>query len=359
MRVNLKGVHTVRKRLAGGQVGTYRYAWRGGPRLLAEPGSPAFIREFEEAHRQRRVPRGNTFGTLVAEYRASSAFMTLRDRTRKDYARYLKMVETDFGDLPIAALSDQRMRGDFMVWRDKMIESPRTADLAWSVLARVLSVAVDRGRILTNPCERGGRLYKADRQDAIWTEEMVETALAAFPESLRWALVLAIWTGQRQGDLLRLPWSAYNGDHIRLRQSKTGTRVKIKVSAALKAELHRIPKIGTLILTNQRKLPWSSDGFRTSWGRACAKAGITGVTFHDLRGSAITRLAEAGATPQEIAAVTGHSLNDVNAMLDAHYMSRTGSLSDSGIRKLERKEKRTKSVNRSVNQPSRGSLDDG
>jgi integrase len=35
-------------------------------------------------------------------------------------------------------------------------------------------------------------------------------------------LLLALWTGQRQGDLLRLPWSAYDGEHIRLRQSKTG-----------------------------------------------------------------------------------------------------------------------------------------
>jgi hypothetical protein len=34
---------------------------------------------------------------------------------------------------------------------------------------------------------------------------------------------IALWTGQRQGDL-RLPWSAYAGDQIRLRQSKTGTR---------------------------------------------------------------------------------------------------------------------------------------
>ena len=36
------------------------------------------------------------------------------------------------------------------------------------------------------------------------------------------ALMLAIWTSQRQGDLLRLPWSAYDGTHIRLQQSKTG-----------------------------------------------------------------------------------------------------------------------------------------
>ena len=39
-----------------------------------------------------------------------------------------------------------------------------------------------------------------------------------------------------------------------------------------------------------------------------AKAGLEGLTFHDLRGSTVTRLALEGAPPQEIASVTGHSI---------------------------------------------------
>ena len=46
--------------------------------------------------------------------------------------------------------------------------------------------------------------------------------LAVASKEMEIAIVLALWTGQRQGDLLRLPWSAYDGKHIRLRQSKTG-----------------------------------------------------------------------------------------------------------------------------------------
>jgi len=41
-------------------------------------------------------------------------------------------------------------------------------------------------------------------------------------KEIQLALMLAIWTSQRQGDLLRLPWSAYDGTHIWLQQSKTG-----------------------------------------------------------------------------------------------------------------------------------------
>src|SRR4051812_2606004 len=51
------------------------------------------------------------------------------------------------------------------------------------------------------------------------------------------ALLLALWTGQRQGDLLRLCWTNYDGTHIRLRQSKGQKRVTIPVGTPLKLAL--------------------------------------------------------------------------------------------------------------------------
>ena len=39
--------------------------------------------------------------------------------------------------------------------------------------------------------------------------------------------MLALWSGARQSDILRLPWSAYDGKHIRLRQGKTGTDLNL------------------------------------------------------------------------------------------------------------------------------------
>jgi integrase len=81
--------------------------------------------------------------------------------------------------------------------------------------------------------------------------------------------------------------------------------------------------------------PWTSDGFRTSWGRACERAGVEGLTFHDLRGTAVVRLAIAGASVPQIAAVTGHSLKDVEAILDAHYLGRDIQLSEAAVLKLE------------------------
>ena len=60
------------------------------------------------------------------------------------------------------------------------------------------------------------------------------------------------------------------------------------------------------------------------------------MTFNDLRGTAVTRLAIAECTEAEIATITGHSLRGVRAVLDSHYLSRDQVLGESAIRKLEK-----------------------
>jgi integrase len=94
-----------------------------------------------------------------------------------------------------------------------------------------------------------------------------------------------------------------------------------------------------VILVNSEGRPWTPDGFRVSWRKACAKAGVVGVTF-DLRGTAVTRLALAECTEAEIASITGHSLRDVRSILDASYLHRDPALAESAIRKLEMRTER-------------------
>jgi integrase len=129
--------------------------------------------------------------------------------------------------------------------------------------------------------------------------------------------------------------NAYDGSHIRLQQSKTGRRVVVPVGAPLKVALDAATKRSTIILTNSEGKPWTSDGFRASWSKACKAAGVVGVTFHDLRGTAVTRLALAGCTEAEIVTITGHSVTGVRAILDTHYLSRDPALAESAIKKLE------------------------
>jgi intergrase/recombinase len=135
--------------------------------------------------------------SIIAQYKGAPEFNKIAASTRRDYLRYIKLIEEEFGDLPIAALADRRVRGDFKNWRDKYANTPRKADLAWTVLARIISFAKDRGIITTNPCERGGRLYVADRRDKIWSEQDIAAVLAVASNEIKLALILALWSGQR------------------------------------------------------------------------------------------------------------------------------------------------------------------
>jgi integrase len=81
--------------------------------------------------------------------------------------------------------------------------------------------------------------------------------------------VLALWTGQRQGDLIKLTWSQYDGTHIRLRQGKRKARVLLPVGSVLKSELdsRRPEKPYGTILRNT----YGDSGQATAFGRHGAR----------------------------------------------------------------------------------------
>ena len=338
MRIPVKGIHWTLAKLADGTQKIYWYAWKNGPRLHGEYGSPEFIASYNAAVAQRIPTPEGRLQSLIDGYQKSQKFLALRERTRDDYIHQIGIIEKEFGDFPLKALTARETRGEFKDWRDRLaLKSVRQADYAWTVLALILAWAKDRGRITVNPCEKGGRLYHGTRVDFVWSIEDEAAFLQHAPMHLHLPLLLALWTGQRQGDLLRLTWNAYDGVEIKLRQSKTGRPVPIPVGAPLKIALDEAAKLkkSPIILLNSDGRPWTPDGFRVSWRKACAKARIVGVTFNDLRGTAVTRLAMQEATEAEIATITGHSLRDVHSILDAHYLNRDHALAESAIRKLE------------------------
>jgi integrase len=281
------------------------------------------------------APEGRLLALLQA-YQKSQDFLGLSDRTRSDYKIQIEKIEQRFGDCPNKALADQRTRGVFLDWRDELaLKSRRQADYVFQVFALVLAWAKHRGKITVNALERIGRVYDGTHIDFVWSQDDEARFLQYAPVHLHLALLLALWTGQRQGDLLRLTWSAYDGTYIRLRQSKTGRRVEVRVGAPLKAALDAAPKRSPIILTNKAGRPWTEHGFRASWRLACITAGITELRFNDLRGTAVTRLALVGCSEAQIATITGHSLRDVGTILDAHYLHRDRALGEAAITKLE------------------------
>lgn len=345
--IDLKGVHkvTIRK---GGVTRIYHYAWRGGPRITAEPDTPEFIEQFQALTRGGSASTAGTFQELITAYQQTTDFTRLRPSTKTEYTRYIRMIETEFGDMPIKALNDPTVRGDFLDWRDRLSkDGARKADYAMAVASSILSWAFDRRKIVAHPLERHGKLHKVSRVDIVWKPQQQAAFLAATPSQLRLPFLQALHTGQRQGDILRLTWNRYDGERITLRQSKRGAAISVRVTGELKAALDATPRLGLTMCLTSRGQPWTSSGFRASWRKACAEAGVEGVTFHDLRGTAVTRLAFAGCTVPEICGVTGHSLKEATTILDRFYLS-SGGLADSAIAKIEKHQKRTASVKSSV-----------
>jgi integrase len=350
VRVQLKGINPVKRKLASGEVVTYYYLGKGGPRLRGEPGTPEFMASYNEAVAAMHKPPQGVIMSILQGYQTSSDFRDLRPRTQADYKKHIKIIERDFGDFPLTALEARKTRGEFMAWRDKLsITSARQAHYSWQVLSLVLSWALDRGLIGKNPCERGGKVYRGSRVDNVFTEDDVAAIKEKAPHHIYLALMMALWTGQRQGDLLRLQWPAYDGQRLTVLQSKTNSpkrdkrpvRVVIPIhQTPLKALLDAEPKRALTILTTEDGEPWkaskdgSFNGFQSSWKKAMKAAGVTGLTFGDLRGTFTTRLAGNKATHSEIRSLTGHV--EVGTVLERHYISLNASddLAESGMDKL-------------------------
>jgi integrase len=338
MLMRIKGIHTTRKRLADGSLRVYHYAWRGGPRITGQPGTVQFQAAYAKIMAARAEHRVSVLGDVIDEYLVSAEFKRLSADHHKAVRRYLELIRAKFGKMPLQVVDDKRIKGDFRRFRDTFQGTPRKADYVWSTLSRLMTFSIERGHTSTNPCTGAGRLYEADRTEAIWNADAIRAFVGVASPPLARALTLALWTGQRQGDLLRLTWAAYDGKTLRLKQSKGRARVPVPLGGicrdmleAMKAER----KQAVTILTNSKGKPWTSDGFRTSWDKAVRKAGITDLHFHDLRGTAVTRLALSGATVPEIASITGHSLKTVQEILDRHYLGGRLELAEAGIAKLD------------------------
>jgi integrase len=335
VKVDLRGIAKV---TAKGK--TYWYAWRGGPRLRGEPGSPEFHASYNEAVEGHRTPESGRFKSLVVKYRASPDWAKLAPATHRSWSRWLDQIAEDFGDLSIAQFDrPQKIRPPILRWRQQWADRPRSSDLAMQVLSRVLSYAVETGAIAGNPCEGVKRVWASDRSDIIWTDADLAQLKATCPPEIAHAVDLAVHTGLRLGDLLRLCWSNVHDDDITIATGKSRQRVQavIPLYDDLRAVLARIPKRSPTILTNRRGRPWLAFG--GSFNRAKRGAGIAKLHFHDLRGTAATRFYLAGLSMRAIAEILGWTEDSVERII-RKYVAR-GAATRAAIRQLNEARKGT------------------
>jgi integrase len=327
--VELKGLHTVK---ANGK--TYRYAWRGGPAIHGEPGSPEFHASYNEAVASRSAPDNSRFRSAVILYKKSDHYQALAVSTKRNWAPWLDRITDHFGELSIAQFGRvEKIRPIIRKWRAKFADTPRTADYGMQVLSRVLAYCVDPlAKIPANPCEGIKQLYSGSRSEIIWTDaDIAHLKKTCSPEIGR-AVDLAAHTGLRLGDLLKLCWSHIGEDAIVVRTSKTRSEAIIPLYDALQDILARIPKHSPVILTNSRLRPWA--GFGASFTKAKAKAWPQGenLHFHDLRGTAATKFYVAGLSEREVAEIMGWEEESVSRII-RRYVDRQAAIKDR-IRKL-------------------------
>lgn len=326
MDAKLVGLHTVKATLRDGTKAVYYYAWRGGPRIESKPGTKAFLQEFARLTRGRETESKNeTVGWLADQYHASGDFQKLRPSTRGDYERIIRMIKVKWGDMPLRAVEAKGARTLFIDWRDEMRSTPRSADLHISVFARIIAWGKDREHVMRNPLERVGKLHNETRKDDVWLPHQIDKMLTEGATHIANVVKVALWTMQRQSDVLSLASIAYDDGRLWIIQGKTRARVRIRPAEEIVPLLEGAKsEKRQRVLVNSRGENWTSSGFRSSLRKEMARLKISGVRFHDLRGTAITYAYAKGAEIERIAEISGHSKSECEAIIRKHYLAGEG-----------------------------------
>ena len=285
-------------------------------------------------------PAPGTFRALVQAYLKSPEFEEKSDRgTKREYRRNAHAIAEMWGDLRVDGLEPKHA----VELRDSRRDTPGSANAILRVLSVLISWSIVRGYRADNPCAHVPKLRLGDGH-AAWSWEQISFFREhAVPELWRIAAI-ALYTGQRQADVLKMRWSDIKDGRIQVVQQKSGRRrttVWVPVHRDLQRILDQMPRRSLLLVTTKRGKPFTPDGFRAVLADQMACLDLLGnecdgLTFHRLRKSSVYFLLEAGCTTGEVSAITGQSLQTVERY--ARMMDR-GSMAASAMLKWENKTK--------------------
>jgi integrase len=153
-----------------------------------------------------------------------------------------------------------------------------------------------------------------------WLDSDEKTALLKACKASDWdklylLVTMAITTGARLGELMRVKWADidFTSRRAYVFQTKNGEPRVLPLTNTIINQLQALThpiKSQTLIFPSKRK-PGKPFEFRKHWIKAVEKAGITNFRFHDLRHTCASYLAQNGATILQIAEVLGHKQLEV------------------------------------------------
>lgn len=182
------------------------------------------------------------------------------------------------------------------------------------VLSTLLTFGVDRKLLPENPIKELKKLRVQSEGWEPWTDEEIETWTKISEGASRVAFFLALYTGQRRADVLKMRWEDLHEGTVSVRQNKTGKELVIPIDPRLQVELtlwKASRKVtGQVIVHRENGQPYTDDGFGTIWNREQHRVGVH-APFHGLRKNATIRLIEVGCTPAEVQAITGHETTEM------------------------------------------------
>lgn len=323
--------------------------------LPGDPGSAEFMAAYAEAKASdpvcsaearasavasRTQPR--SINALIIEYYRSQEFLDLKPATQRNYRNILDRFRAQHGGKGAASVETHHLEAIFI----SMAGRPGATRNLRKRLNRVFRLAVRMGWRKDNPIRETEAPRTKSGGFIPWSEAEIVRFREYWPSGSRerLALELLLCTGQRRSDVRLMGRQHVSPDNrISVVQQKGGKRLRIQIHPALKAEIDQHPAAMTFVTTTHGA-PFSEAGFTQWFVERAVLAGIKGRTPHGLRKAAGRRLAEAGCTAKQIAAVLGHStLSEVERYTrDASQVH----LADDAMAQLQKAETRTAGVRR-------------
>jgi integrase len=298
----------------------------GEPVRIGPEGQEHLVWKFmAERTAQEPPPKPNATLKEHFERYKREVLPTLGPRTQKDYARHIAVLMKVFGHQGPDEVTPREI-GAFLDRPKGKIQANRQV----AVFSAIYAKMVGRWYVAEkNPCRDVERNPHKKRTRYV-TDQEFAAVRATCSQRLQLAMDLALLTGQRQGDLITLPFKNVSSDGILFRQGKTGKRLLVAMSPTLQEAIDRAramhPKveIGGYVIRTRNGTPYTSDGFRACWQRMMQRVMKRGVleerfTFHDLRAKSVSD----SPTIQEAFERAGHT-----------SMAMTRGTYDRGVRKV-------------------------
>jgi integrase len=251
-----------------------------------------------------------TISALVVAYYNSAEFKHQFAVATQDMRRaIIERFRAEHGDKRVALLQ----RGHVLKMLAKI---ERAYAQKWIKTIRgLMRFAVSINMRADDPTE-GIKTMRPTKSDGFrtWGEQEIAAFRAshALGTRARLALELLLGTAQRRGDVVRMGRQHVRDSVLLVRQNKTGAVLEIPVISELAEALDATPSEHLTFLTTAHGKPFAAAGFGNWFRQMCDQAGLHGFTAHGLRKATCRRLAEAGCSEKQIAAISGHlSLSEV------------------------------------------------